>query len=1028
MKKAVALGVALLMLVTVVPFFASGTPITSASASSVTGTLTADKAIDGNNATIYSSEGHAGPLFTEWLQVDLGSKQYSLDAVRLDPRPKGYGFPVDFKLQYSDNGTTWNDIPGANFTNFSNPGNKEVVLPFTKRVNARYIRLYATKLGHDDFNTYYLQMEEMKVEQKYVATASSQIGTFVAGNAVDGNTDVNAGTTAFYSSNGSSTAAVTEWLQLDLGQTTNGINLVRLHPRQSGMGFPADFKIQYSNSPGGPWTDAPGTSFSGFNASSGQQVVIPFSSPVNARYVRLYATKLGSDGAGSYYLQIVEMSVESGMGDALTPASNTATSSISGWGPERLSDYDANTVWSSDRQPAASSTQSFTLTYSVKTPINKLVLTPRPGGLAFPVDFTIKYSENGTTFTTIPGQSYTNYANPGSTQQTFEFEPVQAKAIRVEATKLGTDDFGFYYFQMGNATAYKWDTHSDTWAAVDNLGRTLPAYSNFNETRSDKFVGMFYFLWLGQHGTTGPHDVTDILASNPGAMSNAGNPPWGPYNAFHHWGESLFGYYLSQDNYVIRKHAQMLSDAGVDTIVFDVTNGFTYKDQYMELLQEYADIRSKGGKTPQIVFLCPFGDPTSVVTSLYNDLYGAGLYSDLWFRWDNGKPLIMADPAYFSGNPAINNFFTFRKPQPNYFTGPTAANQWGWLEVYPQHTFYSSSVAKEQVTVGIAQNAVPNGSGGWKIGSMSQPGVQGRSFSDGVVPAAPATEYGYNFMEQWGRALEIDPKFVFVTGWNEWVAMRFTSFADYSATNVFVDAFNEENSRDIEPMKGGYGDSYYYQLVDYIRRYKGVSKPQNADNPKTIAIDGSFADWKDIKQEFRDDVGDPASRNETGWGTAGTYTNTTGRNDLQTMKVARDANNIYFYVKTKNNMTSYTDANWMRLFIKTSDAEANWQGYNYVVNRTGAGASTTLLEKVSSAGGWDWTTVSSSIYYSANGQEMEIAIPRTSLGLSDLNKPMRLEFKWHDNMQTQGDVYEFTTNGDAAPNGRFNYVFTEVTH
>ena len=69
------------------------------------------------------------------------------------------------------------------------------------------------------------------------------------------------------------------------------------------------------------------------------------------------------------------------------------------------------------------------------------------------------------------------------------------------------------------------------------------------------------------------------------------------------------------------------------------------------------------------------------------------------------------------------------------------------------------------------------------------------------------------------------PKFVFVTGWNEWVAQRFSSFAGYTAPTIFVDLFSQEFSRDIEPMKGGYGDNYYFQLVNYIRKYKGVQAP-----------------------------------------------------------------------------------------------------------------------------------------------------------------------------------------------------------
>ncbi len=38
----------------------------------------------------------------------------------------------------------------------------------------------------------------------------------------------------------------------------------------------------------------------------------------------------------------------------------------------------------------------------------------------------------------------------------------------------------------------------------------------------------------------------------------------GPAHAMHHWGEPYLGYYVSNDEWVIRKHAQMLSDAGVD--------------------------------------------------------------------------------------------------------------------------------------------------------------------------------------------------------------------------------------------------------------------------------------------------------------------------------------------------------------------------------------------------------------------------------------------------------------------------------
>ena len=37
---------------------------------------------------------------------------------------------------------------------------------------------------------------------------------------------------------------------------------------------------------------------------------------------------------------------------------------------------------------------------------------------------------------------------------------------------------------------------------------------------------------------------------------------------------------------------------------------------------------------------------------------------------------------------------------------------------------------------------------------------------------------------------------------------------------VFTDNFNQEYSRDIEPMKGGHGDQYYRWLCEYIRAYR----------------------------------------------------------------------------------------------------------------------------------------------------------------------------------------------------------------
>lgn len=93
----------------------------------------------------------------------------------------------------------------------------------------------------------------------------------------------------------------------------------------------------------------------------------------------------------------------------------------------------------------------------------------------------------------------------------------------------------------------------------------------------------------------------------------------------------------------------MLTDVNVDVVTFDVTNGFSYPESYRALLRAFAEVRRNGGSIPQIAFLCPFGNPQAVVTDLWKDLYEPGLGRDLWFRW-KGKPLILADPAYFQGD------------------------------------------------------------------------------------------------------------------------------------------------------------------------------------------------------------------------------------------------------------------------------------------------------------------------------------------------------------------------------------------
>jgi len=155
-------------------------------------------------------------------------------------------------------------------------------------------------------------------------------------------------------------------------------------------------------------------------------------------------------------------------------------------------------------------------------------------------------------------------------------------------------------------------------------------------------------------------------------------------------------------------------------VIFDVTNGFTYLNIVQALCETWINVREDGNTTPQIAFLCPFGSAREVVRERYDNIYAKGLHKELWFQW-KGKPLIMADPATI--DEALREFFTYRKPQGSYFEGPTSPDQWGWLEVYPQHMFMNANGESEQMTVGVAQNAQAAN----RLSSMSEPNVTSKS-------------------------------------------------------------------------------------------------------------------------------------------------------------------------------------------------------------------------------------------------------------------------------------------------------------
>ncbi len=577
-----------------------------------------------------------------------------------------------------------------------------------------------------------------------------------------------------------------------------------------------------------------------------------------------------------------------------------------------------------------------------------------------------------------------------------------------------------------------WNVNSDQWAATDALGRKVRDYNAAGEKKKDKFIAMFYWTWhQGDDDTTYQvKNITEIVRKYPGAMKDYHHPAWGDKQpGFFFWEQPLLGYYKTTDPWVLRKHAEMLADAGVDAVFFDCTNGsITWEKSYEALMKVWDQAQKDGVNVPKIAFMLPFGPVPNLLVSLrqlYRDVYKPGRYKNLWFVW-KGKPCIMGYPDNLTNSAEdkeIAGFFTFRPGQPDLVDGPRRNDQWGWLENYPQHGYVKGKNGKfEQVAVGMAQNASPATNG--HCSAFNLPGTYGRSFSqrNGFDPRVDGYLYGWNFQEQWDRAFEVDPELVFITGWNEFIAGQWLPKDGWKGDPFsFVDEFDWEHSRDIEPNKGwgDKGDVYYYQLIDNVRKFKGMVAPEKASAPKTIKI-GKADGWADVAPYYKHYKGNTIHRDHRGRYDQ-YYTNNTGRNDIAGAKVARDAENIYFYAETAEKLTPQSDRNWMMLFIDTDrDKSTGWNGYDIIVNRVSPKGNKAIVEK-NVAGRWEWEPIAET-KFAVNNNKLELEIKRSLLNLS--SKEIDIEFKWNDNMQENGNIMDFYVNGDTAPGGRFNFDYT----
>ena len=376
------------------------------------------------------------------------------------------------------------------------------------------------------------------------------------------------------------------------------------------------------------------------------------------------------------------------------------------------------------------------------------------------------------------------------------------------------------------------DLMQDTWVATDGLGRHMPTSKEVGPRKTDKerTIGIFYVTWHTMNLENVPvvGDVSKVLSRN--SQARIDGSLWPQNVGMFHWGEPEYGYFLSRDPYVIRHDISMLTDAGVDVLILDVTNAVRYWDEWNSLFDVMEQMKAEGNPVPKFCFWAYNGEVITVVQDLYEKYYEKKLHSSLWFYWD-GKPLLLCNmrpdldangggirhhnlhydrdavtnkhnPHY--GNPRyteeyysdytseVKAFFTMRNLWWGYYrwggkryVGTEDNWSFGYSmedkrvsELSPLQRAATHKGSIEQMAVTPAEHPISITGKSWRVNTMQPPLNDHDEPVEAYVPWLDKTvsnpqAYGIYFQDRWDEALQVDPPFIYLNDWNEWTAGKY---------------------------------------------------------------------------------------------------------------------------------------------------------------------------------------------------------------------------------------------------------------
>ena len=621
-------------------------------------------------------------------------------------------------------------------------------------------------------------------------------------------------------------------------------------------------------------------------------------------------------------------------------------------------------------------------------------------------------------------------------------------------------------------------------SGADSYGRQRTPNSG---NREGKYVGIFYFLW--QNEGNGLYDISKLLEEY-GPYDLDHNPLWilenqpgydktiSPMNAFHYFEEPLYGYYASTDKWVIMRHLELLTYAGVDFLYLDYTNANSanpadtpvniYPDATYALLDCILELQKKGIDCPKIVpLICnpftggkgatPEQRRANVVQWVYNNYYAKDnfKYRSCWFTADrthnpSGKPLLVSytiNRDDFANKDAYDAFWFRDVVWPTMVNGSVYENGFPWMDYELPQANYNGFM-----NVSVAQHT----GGSWSSEAYlaqsrnSKTMYRGRGAKASDVLAADSADvedaiYGINFNDQWRNALNAtgdrEPWVVTVTGWNEWTAQKLDQGLGRA---TFVDTFSIAFSRDAEMMrdKGGYSDNFYMQIASNAAKFKAKPSTRKSDAAmwqRTSLMIDDLAAWELVEGKYLDLSGDAMIRDKDSVGHVYHYKDDSARNDIEYLKFANDSENLYVLVSAKDNVTPYEEGDgcWMNLYLSTTTR--GWQGYDFVINRSPDGK-TTSIEALSEdeEGKIVATLLEARAEYFVKDNFIAFSIPLEAIGVTSKDV---IGIKACDNIfgvkRTEsdgetpgndgvgvyqfGDIEAFYCGGDCAPIGRLNY-------